>query len=50
MSRIIKFTETELTKIINLVVEQTLKKNKWGRPQYVDGKSSLWYGFNKISY
>ena len=46
MNKIISLTETELTKLISLVVEQTLKKDKWGRAQYVDGKPSLWYGFD----
>jgi hypothetical protein len=46
MKKIIILTETELTKLISLVVEQTLKKDKWGRAQYVDGKPSLWYGFD----
>jgi hypothetical protein len=45
MKKIISLTETELTKLISLVVEQTLKKDKWGRDQYVDGKPNLWYGF-----
>ena len=47
MKKIISLTETELTKLISLVVEQTLKKDKWGRDQYVNGKPSLWYGFDE---
>ena len=46
MKKVIRLSENDLTKIISLVVEQTLKKDKWGRAQYVDGKPSLWYGFD----
>ena len=47
MKKIIRLNETELTKLISLVVEETLKKDKWGRDQYVDGKPNLWYGFEE---
>ena len=46
MKKVLRLNENNLTKIISLVVEQTLKKDKWYRDQYVDGKPSLWYGFD----
>jgi hypothetical protein len=46
MKKVIRLSENDLTKLISLVVEQTLKKDKWYRAQYVDGKPNLWYGFD----
>ena len=41
MKNIVRLTENDLTKIVKMVMEQTIKKDKWGRDQYVQGKPSL---------
>jgi hypothetical protein len=46
MKKIVRLTENDLTKIVKMVMEQTIKKDKWGRNQYVQGKPSLWYGYD----
>lgn len=46
MNKIIKLTESDLTRIVKMVVEQTIHRDKWGRPSLENGKPSLWYGFD----
>lgn len=46
MRRTIKLTERDLTEIVKMVMEQTINRDKWGRPSLENGKPSLWYGFD----
>lgn len=46
MNKIVKLTEGDLTKIVKMVMEQTIHRDKWGRPSLEKGKPSLWYGFD----
>ena len=44
--KIISLEENRLVRLIRQLVEQVNQKDKWGRSQYVDGKPSLWFGFD----
>ena len=46
MTKIVKLTESDLTKIVKMVMEQAIHRDKWGRPSLEKGKPSLWYGFD----
>ena len=46
MNKIVKLTESDLTRIVKMVMEQAIHKDKWGRPSLEKGKPSLWYGFD----
>lgn len=46
MNKIVKLTESDLTRIVKMVMEQTVHRDKWGRPSLEKGKPSLWYGFD----
>jgi len=44
--KIISLEENRLVRLIRQLVEQVNQKDKWGRSQYVDGKPSLFFGFD----
>lgn len=46
MNKIVKLTESDLTRIVKIVMEQTINRDKWGRSSLENGKPSLWYGFD----
>jgi hypothetical protein len=46
MKKVIRLTENDLTKIVKMVMEQAIHRDKWGRPSLEKGKPSLWYGFD----
>jgi hypothetical protein len=46
MTKIVKLTESDLTKIVKMVMEQAVHRDKWGRSSLEKGKPSLWYGFD----
>lgn len=46
MNKIVKLTESDLTRIVKMVMEQTIHRDKWGRSSLENGKPSLWYGFD----
>jgi hypothetical protein len=43
MTKIVKLTESDLTKIVKMVMEQTILRDKWGRPSLEKGKPSTNY-------
>lgn len=46
MKKIVRLTESDLTKIVKMVMEKTINRDKWGRSSLENGKPSLWYGFD----
>ena len=46
MNKIVKLTESDLTRIVKIVMEQSINRDKWGRSSLENGKPSLWYGFD----
>lgn len=46
MAKKIKLTEDQFNGLFKNLVEQVLNKDKWGRDEFVNGKPSLFYGFD----
>ena len=49
MARFIQITESQLRNIVKVVTEAPTppKKDSWGRPETINGKPNLWFGFDE---